>query len=172
MKNCTKLALLSASLLLAGNTIAAEPGAGSVSSSITGSVPLVCEITTPESIDFDFGDGLVANAQSDVFDIYSTCNSKGGASFTLTSGVGLNDGSEGTEHYIPYAAHWYLDGTVQSASTVLHTQSNGLQEDGFTIGKSLALAHTVHGQFKVQILQDAYFAGTYSDSITLTLAAR
>lgn len=167
MKNLTKLTLVSASLMLAGNAFATKGDDDDRDAiSVVGHVAPICQIVIPQPVKVDFQHDLVAG-ESRGGRIPIICNSKAGATVELRSGDGLSlKGDDSDDHVVNYKANW----TVSTADLNVDTAGAKVATDTIPGSKELAMG-MVTGSFDVELTDTAKFAGDYSDVVTLYIAA-
>ena len=182
MKNLSKLSIVAASLMLAGNALAVDDvnsGEGSVE--VTGHVPVNCTVTVGEgNIDmahnpavgtrFGFGGAITFE-----------CNNKKGANITVTSSNGGLANEDSPEHLIDYAAWLLISGTEQPISggvggnfVELACVDGACETNTVVTGekdKNLAMG-MVSGELSVELSEAIKFAGVYSDSLTINISAK
>ncbi len=171
MKDLTKLTLIAASLVFAGNAFA-DDGPGNDSDTdyikVKGHVPPRCDIQLQQPIAADFGHKVKeGESRGGKFGIF--CNSKSGAKLTMTSqGGGLAlEGFEDTDHRVSYAAWW----TAGDVAAEIDTGA-GVNEHSVKLAGSKALAMgMVETAFSMTLTDTAKFAGYYNDVISLSIEA-
>jgi len=182
MKNLTKVSLMAASLMFAGNALAVDDvneGSGEVK--VTGHVPVNCSVEVGEGIiDLEHNP-----TQGEVYgftgDIVFTCNNKAGANVDLTSANGGLANQDSPEHLIDYSAWLELTGlsketmggiggdfvelVCKDGSCGANTLMTGQKDEMLAMG-------AVNGVLTVSITQDIKFAGFYNDTMTVAIAAK
>jgi len=168
MKNLTKLSLITASLMLAGNAFA-DDGAGNDSDKdvikLLGHVPPRCNIQLPQPIEANFEhdvtEGRTLGGKIGIF-----CNSKSGAKLTL-AGKGLTlDGDNSKDHQVNYQAWWGTSDTVLEIDTATAPEDTGVLAGS----KELAMG-MVDTDFSITLTDSAKFAGYYTGKVVLAIEA-
>lgn len=171
MKNLTKLTLVAASLMLAGNAFA-DDGAGNDQDTdyikVKGHVPPRCDIQLKQPIAADFGHKVVKGASvGGKFNIF--CNAKAGAKLSMESqsgGLAL-EGYEDTDHRVSYAAWWNAGDASVEIDTGAGTNAG---EANLAGSKALAMG-MIQTVFSMKLTDTAKFAGYYNDVIALSIEA-
>ena len=183
MRNFTKLSVVAASLMLAGNALAVDDvteGSGSID--VTGHVPVNCTVTVGEgNIDMEHnpqvGDNFDFNGA-----IEFTCNAKEGSTISMESAnCGLVPGGS-REHIVDYNL-WlefiglekdvmggiggnFIEGVFEGGTCKTLNQVMTARKDNM-----LAMGN-VTGKLTVELTSAMKFAGTYDDTLTISIAAK
>jgi len=182
MKNLTKLSVLAASLMLAGNALAVDDvnsGEGSVK--VTGHVPVNCTVTVGEgTIDMAHNPEVGAHFAFGG-EITFDCNNKKGANITVSSANSGLANAESPEHIIDYAAWLQINGAGQPLSggvggdfVELACVEGSCDSNTVMTGeKDMNLAMgMVSGILSVAITEPIKFAGVYNDDLTISISAK
>ena len=193
MRNFTKLSVLAASLMLAGNALAVDPAPSSGSVDVTGYVPLICTVDVDGILDFghepspDNADVVLSE------DATFQCNDKNGAVISMTS---ANCGLQNGDHLIDYS-FWLVVSGFDDGNTAMPIGPNPFAGSGvvqentlegvltgegcnensisalMTPAKDEMLAMgAVTGVISAGLAEQIKFAGTYTDTLTVTIAAK
>lgn len=182
MKNLTKLSVLAASLMLAGNALAVDDvteGSGEVQ--VTGHVPINCSVEVGDGIiDLEHNPAVGKNFKFDGT-IKFTCNNKAGANIDLEStNKGLAN-EESPDHLINYNAWLEITGTSNpvmggiggdfvelvcaEAICGANTVMTAAKDENLAAGG-------VSGTLSVAITEEIIFSGYYNDTMTVSISAK
>jgi len=157
MKNLTKLTLVAASLMLAGNAFAdgEEITQGSSKAKLIGHVPAYCSIES-ELEGMDFGHNPQAGDMA-TGSVFVRCNTPGGAHASVISQEGGMVNPD-IDHPINYTANW--GGVIlKSADKEAYFH--------FTPSKKLSKGQEIG--LKVTLDKTPTFAGYYTDLLTVAI---
>jgi len=175
MKNVTKLITLTSALLFSVASFAVEDtsdDSAERSLKISGKVPLICNFTPADDALVDFGHDLAKGQKKNIGGMKFQCNSKTGATVTLTSAnKGLaNDGSK--DHVVNYEAWLKMIGFEGGKGFGAEFFANkGSGSVNLPKDKMLAMG-AVKGTITIIVVDDVKFAGEYTDTLTVTMTAR
>ena len=182
MKNLTKLSVLAASLMLAGNALAVDDvteGSGEVK--VTGHVPVNCTVTVGEG-DLDLGHNPpVGENFSFEGDITFECNNKAGANIDLVSANGGLANDESEDHVIDYSAWLQILNTSEPVMNgiggpfveLVCKDTSCDSNTVMTAPKDVNLAMgMVEGILSVAVTEDIKFSGFYNDTLTVAISAK
>ena len=182
MKNLTKLSVLAASLMLAGNALAVDDvteGSGEVK--VTGHVPINCTVTVGEG-DLDLGHNPPVGERFG-FDgsIEFACNNKAGANIDLVSASGGLANADSPDHVIDYSAWLRINNTslpvmngiggpfvelvCVDGSCDSNTVMTSPKDENLAMGM-------VEGALSVSVEEDIKFSGFYNDTLTVAISAK
>lgn len=164
MKNLTKLALVSASLVAAGISHASD-------TQLIGTVEAVCEAQVNGTLLMDFGIDPVAG-QTESQGVQVRCNDGDGATVELRSAEGGLESDDNEDFSVEYTAT-----LVEAASGInlsLTTSPGVGLNDEFVsqdIGGSASLSGGVIAALDVTLNDTPVWAGGYSDTLSVEITA-
>ncbi|MGH1428960.1 MAG: hypothetical protein ACRBEE_13535 [Arenicella sp.] len=166
MKTLSKLLIASSvAAFFSTNALAADND-----THLTGEVKAVCEAKVLK--DLDFGqDGITAGAMLNT-PVKIRCNDADGATVKLISSEGGLESDDNEDFSVEYTAD--LTEGASGLNISLTTSPGVGLNDEFeeqTLPGSLALAGGVDADLKVTVNDSPVFAGGYSDTLTVTIAA-
>ncbi|MDD1794548.1 hypothetical protein L4D06_03265 [Enterovibrio makurazakiensis] len=165
----TKLGIGSITLsTLFAASFAASVSADPISLLITGNVDPVCEVTGLSTVSYNAGpldQGLSLSSSALPIDV--KCNYKSGAVITLATLNGGLTSAEATGEVVDYKATLTAGALGAFA---LNTSSLGAGGTAAGVFSGATLAAGVPSTLQIEILDDATFAGDYTDTLTVTIA--
>ena len=166
MKKLLKLSLLAASLpLVAVNTSQASD------TQLIGTVAAVCEAQVGAALLLDFGINPIAG-DSVTDDVDIQCNDADGAEVELRSAEGGLESDDNEDFSVEYTAT--LDEATTGIALSLTTSPGvGLNDENVTqnISGSMALANGVTAALEVTLNDTPFWAGGYSDTLSVEITA-
>lgn len=161
MKNLTKLSMVAAAMIVAGNTNAAE-------TVLRGQVTEVCELTVSNLV-LDFGLNPAAG-DNVMTDFAVQCNDGDGATLRVQSSEGGLESDDNEDLSIEYTAVATVGATVVSLTTDPGVGTNDqFEEESIAGGAALSGAPGLGGTLVVTLNDTPTFAGGYSDTLSLDL---
>ena len=156
-------------LVLTAIATAFTGSAMAASVSLSGVVEPVCQISGVDTVNTF---SALAVGHSLQHNITVQCNDSDGAEITLKSTEGLLESSDHEDQGIAYQATFKAgDFDFALIPTNWVNGDNDLTVTGTSPG-SVALAQGVPGTLVLELLEEAVFAGTYTDTLQIAITAR
>lgn len=167
MKTLSKLVIASsvAAALFSTNAISADND-----TQLVGQIAAVCEAKVMGNL-LNFGQGIAAGSTANT-DVSVQCNDADGATVKLITSEGGLESDDNEDFSVEYTAD-LTEATTGLAISLTTSPGVGLNDEyeEQTLSGSLALAGGVVASLDVVINDTPVFAGGYSDTLTVTIAA-